>query len=111
MIATRRLTASELKAGHGQDGAVHVPLALAGLDPGVDADRVVVALVTHQLHAPVVQADGEDRAVGLGKALDPVIPLHADDFASTYAHERESSLAPSGPVRNLPATLYANHVD
>ena len=77
------LTASELKTGHCEDGAVHVPLALAWLDAGVDADRVVVALVPHQLHAAIVQADGQNWTVGLSKALDPVIPLHTDNLAGT----------------------------
>mmetsp|Transcript_16165 Transcript_16165/g.40248 ORF Transcript_16165/g.40248 Transcript_16165/m.40248 type:complete len:1228 (-) Transcript_16165:317-4000(-) len=76
--------AAELVARHRQHGAVAVPLALAGLDARVDAHRVVVRLVAHELHAPVVQADGQHRAVGLRKAQDAVIPLHAHHLALAH---------------------------
>ena len=82
----RHLTsAAQLESRHRQDGAVHVPLALARLDARVDAHGVVVALVPHELHAAIVQADGQHRAVGLGKALDAIIPLNADNLTGAFA--------------------------
>mmetsp|Transcript_15803 Transcript_15803/g.28318 ORF Transcript_15803/g.28318 Transcript_15803/m.28318 type:complete len:230 (-) Transcript_15803:438-1127(-) len=74
--------AAELVAGGGEDGPRAIPLDPRRLDPGVDADGVVVGLVPHQLHSAVVEADGQNRAVGLHGALKTVVPLHADDLTA-----------------------------
>eukprot|EP00976_Prorocentrum_cordatum_P114260 1195823-Prorocentrum_minimum.AAC.13 len=73
---------SYLRAGHGEHGACRVPLDAGGAQGCVDENRFFVALATHELHAAVVEADGERGRVGVGVTLQPVVPVHAHDVRS-----------------------------
>jgi hypothetical protein len=60
-----------------------VPLDVVWSHAGVNAHCVVVHVMPHQLHAPIVKADGQHRATWLCISPAASIPLDADNMAHT----------------------------
>jgi hypothetical protein len=74
----------------GAHRAIVVPFHSTWFDAGVYAYGIVIHVVTHELHAAVVQAQRQHRAVGLRVASAAIIPIHANHLAGACSNAQRS---------------------